>query len=842
MKQKILKIATIVAIIITLTLANFLLLCVDVVSYAIDISNNDKSTNHKNIEFMAYFKDEKGNKNTTLDIPINRENLKLYFQISVKKEGYFNGNITIETSNFKFDTNSTNSDISYINENTIDLNQINAGDTKEIEVGINIIKDDIFDLKLIDLQTEISINGTYKDSTEKDINIKSTKNIKLIFNNPYNNENSANLTQNIITNKVLNYNGKQKRIIQVEVKSGIQENLFPIKETSLKITTPKILNKYPEEIIVNSNNILTSTGKSISQNDYNYDKQEGIININLKNEQIEDDKINWIKTGEDTIILTYIYEETEKIEEQTSKIDLEITLYDLKNTVISNSNIIELNNEEKDSIITINSEQNEKSIYKGKLYSNISRDITYNTFINVNLTNIANSIKITENRENIEGENLNNNFNSTYKTTQIKKTNIEEILGQQGYINIINAENEKLISTITTESETDENGYINIIYPNDIKQIELETSKPEKIGKIEVKNVKTINDLNSDLVKRSSNLKYNISGKYTTNNEETQIQETSSNIELKETETSAKLQINKENLSTMTTNQNVEFRVILQSKNENNELFKNPTIKIQLPEKIENIDIKSINLLYEDELQIVSKKLNGNIIEITLEGEQTKYKEEAIDGAILIINTDLTTNKKIASSTEQITLTYNNENVINYKENAEIGQEQKDINIISYAGLITINKIQNYGVEVINNEGNKTAKLAIDSEKTNVKIENEIINNVGNTINDVKILGTFPTKGAIKDINNIETNIIEEISAQGIDKSRIKIYYTNNEQATTDINNETNLWTENIEDTKNVKKYLIITLLFFIKLFLLLHNFYYNILSLNYLFLLRFCY
>lgn len=810
MKQKILKIATIVAIIITLTLANFLLLCVDVVSYAIDISNNDKSTNHKNIEFMAYFKDEKGNKNTTLDIPINKENLKLYFQISVKKEGYFNGNITIETSNFKFDTNSTNSDISYINENTIALNQINAGDTKEIEVGINIIKDDIFDLKLIDLQTEISINGTYKDSTEKDINIKSTKNIKLIFNNPYNNENSANLTQNIITNKVLNYNGKQKRIIQVEVKSGIQENLFPIKETSLKIITPKILNKYPEEIIVNSNNILTSTGKSISQNDYNYDKQEGTININLKNEQIEDDKINWIKTGEDTIILTYIYEETEKIEEQTSKIDLEITLYDLKNTVISNSNIIELNNEEKDSIITINSEQNEKSIYKGKLYSNISRDITYNTFINVNLTNIANSIKITENRENIEGENLNNNFNSTYKTTQIKKTNIEEILGQQGYINIINAENEKLISTITTESETDENGYINIIYPNDIKQIELETSKPEKIGKIEVKNVKTINDLNSDLVKRSSNLKYNISGKYTTNNEETQIQETSSNIELKETETSAKLQINKENLSTMTTNQNVEFRVILQSKNENNELFKNPTIKIQLPEKIENIDIKSINLLYEDELQIVSKKLNGNIIEITLEGEQTKYKEEAIDGAILIINTDLTTNKKIASSTEQITLTYNNENVINYKENAEIGQEQKDINIISYAGLITINKIQNYGVEVINNEGNKTAKLAIDSEKTNVKIENEIINNVGNTINDVKILGTFPTKGAIKDINNIETNIIEEISAQGIDKSRIKIYYTNNEQATTDINNETNLWTENIEDTKNVKKYLII--------------------------------
>lgn len=823
MKQKILKTATVIMIIITLTLANFLILCVDVVSYAIEASNIDKNTNHKNVEFMAYFKDQKGDRTTTLETPINNNDIKLYFQISVKKEGYFNGEIKLEKTNFKFNAEKITSDINHINGETITLNQINAGDTKEIEITIDPIKEDKFDLNLIDLESEISINGTYKDSTEKDIKIKTNKNIELKLDSPYE-ENGAILTQEVITNKVLNYNGEQKRIVQIQVNSGLEGNLFPIKTSSLKIETPKITNKNPETVLVNSIDILTSTGNKVSENDYKYNKEEGILNIELKNES-KDNKINWIKTGKDIITLTYIYEVNEEEneqenEEQISKIELSNSLYDLNSTVINTSNTINLSKDEKDSIITINSIQNENSIYKGKLYSGISRDIAYSTIINTNLTNVANSIEIVENKETIEGENTSNNFNSTYKTTQIKKAELEEILGQDGFINILNAENEKLISNITIDSETDENGYVNIVYPNNINQIKIKTSTPKKIGKIEIKNIKTINNIETNLIKNSYNLRYSANGKYIAesaqnlneinNNVQTELQEVTSNIELKETETSAKLEINKESLSTMTTNQNVEFRVILQSKNESNELFKNPTIRLELPEKIENIDVKSINLLYEDELQIAEKKLNGNVIEITLAGEQTRYKEQAIDGAILIINTDLTTSKKIASSTEKVTLTYSNENVKNYKNNAVIGQEQKDINIISYAGLITINKIADYGVEVINNDGNKTAKLAIDAETTIAKVESQIINNVGNTINNVNILGTFPTKEAVKGVNNIDTNILEDISVQGIDANRVKIYYSNNAEATADLNNKSNLWTENIEDTKNVKRYLVV--------------------------------
>lgn len=808
MKQKILKIMTVIMLIMTLTLANFLLLCVDVISYAIDATNIDMSTNHKNIEFMAYFEDEKGNKTTSLETVMNNNDLKLNLQISVKKEGYFNGAVSLETSNFIFNTDVVNADIKTISENTISLNQINAGDTKNIEVPISIIRDDKFDINLIDLESKILISGIYRDSTEKDIKINSIKELNLTLVSPYKDNMTGILEQKVITNKVLNYEGKEKRIIQMQVISGLEDNLYPIKSSLIEITTPKVSDKNPEDVIVNSMENLISTGNVITENDYNYNKDTGIININLEN-KIEDNKINWAKTGNDAFIVTYIFENIDEMPQLNSKISSQISLYDKNNTTINSNNSIELTNEEIDSVVTITNKQNEDNIYKGKLYAGISRDITYSTFINVNLANIADNIDIVEEQTVIEGENLLSNINTTYKTTKVNKEQMQKILGENGIITIINAENGNEIASISKDSETDENGYVNIIYSNEIKKIEVKTTKPEKFGKIEIINTKTISNIDANIVKNATNIKSTINGKYLKDNKETQLQEYVSNINLKETTTSAQLEINKDTLSAMTTNENVEIRVILQSKDESNELFKNPVIRVQLPEKFENIEITSIKLLYEDELRITSSKLVGTTIEIALEGEQTKYKEEAIEGAILIINANLTTSKKISSSTEQINLIYTNDNVNNYENGLDVGKSQKDISIISYAGIITTNKIADYGIEVINNEGNKDAKLAINDETKNIQISNEVINNVGNAVNNVNIIGTFPTKDAIENVNNIDVDINSMISINGIDPQRVKTYYSTNSKATQDLTNTDNLWTENVEDTKNVKRYLV---------------------------------
>ena len=804
MKQRIFQVITSLLLIITLTMANFLLLCVDVVALAADEINADKSTNHKNIEFMAYFKDEKGNKITEIDSYANSDNLKLYFQISVKQEGYFVGNIVLNNSNFKFKTDILSNEINKIENNVVYLNQINAGESKEIKIGIELLNDDQFDLNMINMKNEISIEGIYRDSTQKDISIKAERNVTLNLISPYvNAEETITLSQEIITNKVLEFNGNSKRIIQIEVKSGLNNNLFPIKKSIVNIKVPKISDIYPEGVLVNSNNILTTNGKMLSKDNWNYDKETGLITIDIENETV-DNKVSWLKTGEDTFVVTYVFDKDVNINNEELNVNSQIELYDKKATVATASDMITLIKSEKDTIVKSSVIQNETSIYKGKLYAGISRDITYKNIIDINLNNVADEISVKEERYTINEQVI----SSVYKESRINRSNIENILGESGSLEIINAENGNVVATINKDTQADENGNIVIVYPENITMIVIKLLSPEKIGKLEIETVKTINSIDKNTVKNANNIVQKNSTSYLSNNKESNLDNTESSITLNESETSADLEISRTELSTMITNKNVEFRITLKNKDENNELFKNPVLKLELPEKIQNINVNSINLLYEDEMKIEKATLTDNTIEIIFSGEQTKYKEATIDGAIIIINADLTTSTKIPSSTEQVKLTYTNQNAINYKDSGNCGIAIKDINIVSYAGVITTNQIGDYGINVINNEGTKSAKLQVSSEEKNITIQKNIINNKENKISNVKILGVLPTKDATN-VNNIDIQV-GKVSVSNLDSSRVKVYYSTNANATEDLEDTNNAWTENLDSLQDVKKYLVV--------------------------------
>ena len=144
---------------------------------------------------------------------------------------------------------------------------------------------------------------------------------------------------------------------------------------------------------------------------------------------------------------------------------------------------------------------------------------------------------------------------------------------------------------------------------------------------------------------------------------------------------------------------------------------------------------------------------------------------------------------------------YTNKNAINYKDGKDIGTTQKDINIVSYAGVITTNQISDYGIDVINNEGTKSSKLQISSEEKNITIKKKIINNKDNKISNVKILGILPTKEATAS-NNIDIQV-GNISVSGVDSSRVKIYYTNNANATEDLDDKNNGWTEQLDNLQS---------------------------------------
>lgn len=51
-----------------------------------------------------------------------------------------------------------------------------------------------------------------------------------------------------------------------------------------------------------------------------------------------------------------------------------------------------------------------------------------------------------------------------------------------------------------------------------------------------------------------------------------------------------------------------------------------------------------------------------------------------------------------------------------------------------------------YGIDVVNNEGTKSAKLDVSTDSKNTNIEKKVINNKENKISNVKILGVFLQK------------------------------------------------------------------------------------------------
>ena len=130
MKNKILKISMIILLIMTLTLTNFIFVGSSLISYAASTIE----TNNRNVEFDAYFVNGNNQAISSIDMS-NQEDIYLYMQINVKQEGYFNGKVTIEDSNFSL----KDTDSNYINKiegNIITFNQINANTIADAKVKI----------------------------------------------------------------------------------------------------------------------------------------------------------------------------------------------------------------------------------------------------------------------------------------------------------------------------------------------------------------------------------------------------------------------------------------------------------------------------------------------------------------------------------------------------------------------------------------------------------------------------------------------------------------------------------------------------------------------------------
>lgn len=808
---------------------------------AVSLETQSTQTNHANVEFDSYFKKEDKKTHSTTQT-IGEENY-LYASVNVKEAGYLkDAYITVENANFTMNEMAQTEKAYQVEGNRITLNRIKNGTTEEIAIPIQMLENSKIAVEEWQKENTVKLTGTYVDGNGKEKSIE--KEIKLAL--AWTAEKEVELNMQIAKFIPYNINGQKGLVLQTVVKSSLKDNTLPVRENKIEISVPTIDTIKPEEVKVTANSTKATngdeTGSNFANENYEYNKETNKLTILVKNEVDEQGKVAWQRNAEDEFVVTYIYSE-EALNHWTEEgilisinANADLTVYEASETKVSK----EFNGEVtlKDPIshlVDFSIKTNVEQISKGQIYANKQASQKLETEYQETLTATIGLAELTDKMilerqadyfligENAKTEAQNANY---YKTLEIDEKAFQKILGEEGNINLYVGST--LVSTINQETESDEQGKIEVDLSSlNTNNITIETSKPQEEGKLDFVLTKAIKgDISNTNTQMQSvkGLELNLVGKAVNGEENFVEQEAKREIALTEPTSQAELTMSNSNLSTVVTNKDVKITAILKTDTLDCKLYQNPTLQITLPKEVENIQVKKVEAFFDTETskltvkshEVVTNADGSKTIHVTLEGTQTEYTLGAVaKGVNVVVTADITLNQFTPNKDEQITMKYTNNNLV-----AEEKEVSIPIHIVAPVGVITTTTINGYaeGAEALTSISGeeKIANIPILTEARNTEFAMTVINNYNNSINNISILGRIPSKGN----KNIETQadldstmnmpLVSNLAVNGVETSKVAIYYSENAQATTELAKVENGWTLTPASLENVKSYLII--------------------------------
>ncbi len=609
---------------------------------------------------------------------------------------------------------------------------------------------------------------------------------------------------------------ENKAILQQSVKVKTHKEEFVKENESLEVLVPVIQNIKPEEVKVLLN------GVELSQDLYTYDNENNLVSININKDL---GLTNWGNNSEETYKLIYKYpeilieENVENFEEVNSEETNPEEENPGENVELTSRVTVKFEDEEQSSENTINATISRtgenvsvegvitNEIYKGYMETGYS-DTLYNEAYRIEISDLTNveKLEITNEKEvfttieqsedniqKIESDALNSTY---FKRIWVSKDEITRMLGEEGKI-IIKDANDNILKEISVQDEADENGTISFEYPDDTTSLlKVETTTPVAIGNLGINIEKGIRKNTGYTLEQIRSFNY-LEETIKVNNSNKTLQ-----MAMRNTELSSKLEISKKTLSTLEENTDVEIKATLINNKLSNRLYTNPSIRIVLPEQVENIIITEANLLYDDELSIAGYSANGREIIVNLQGNQTKYNQEAIEGATIVLKANISLNKTATNSSEKIEMQVTSNN--------ETSTASGDVEVYSPKEVITVNNINELGIETVGEE--ETVSRDVRGGARQITLRGEVINNNQGKIQNVKILGNMPVDKEVTQnertiVNNLGITLNGGISVEG---REAKIYYTSNSSATDDLENAQNGWQENPSNLNEMTKYLVV--------------------------------
>ena len=606
-------------------------------------------------------------------------------------------------------------------------------------------------------------------------------------------------------------NGKKGIILQTKITTKLSGK-EKVEKEELILNSVEFKNTQIEKVIVNS--------ESDSYFDWNYNEKDKTVTIKIENNNKE--------IGDQKFLVTYIYNlkgELEKPLKYNSKVDGSIFMSEKEVKETYNK---EFELEEKiGDLITLEVETPETIQIGNQIANSYNKENEYKTdyeiYLNANIsaTDLVQNILIKDISEEFESNEKYLTESSYYKKIEIEKTNFESILGKDGFIEVYDGYT--LIAKIDSNLEEVNGKYI-INIEDKINKIDLKTSKPIQEGLLKIKEQKEISNTEylADQLKSFKSLNTNYSGNIIfEGNVLNEVSKVQNKITLSKPETSAELKLSKNTLSTISENKET-FTIVLNNSKISEDLYKNPSFEIEMPEYIKELTIDNISLANAEDAFVVknAQVLKNNegrlLLKIELAGDQVKYNSNNItSGTNITINSKLILDNYTPSKEEKIVFKVKNEKATSYKNE---GRQEVKIKLEAPTGVISVNKLANYNnvgssIESVK-QGKSTDKIEIFADSKVTTSEILVMNNNSNNIKNIKILGRIPFKGNkdIKSGKDLGTTVNTKLVSRITNKNNldVTIYYSNKAEASQEINKEENNWTTNPKDLSEIKSYLIV--------------------------------
>ena len=768
-------------------------------------------------------------------------------------------------------------------EENNDETVVEENDEVILPEGVQSIEDNVITLQQVNSNNELQFNLPIEYKNESFVNENKFSNDCLVkFTGIYvdddgeENEISKEYTLNVswkderdvrVSSSVEKYIDYEKGVILqtlVRVDNSSDRKTLPVKESSVTIDVPNYLDARPSNITVVANNTMATNGQTpetinFGTDNWYYNQDENKLVITVNNEKqlvtVDEYEEEYLKEADKEIIeeeryyngsaydeylITYTYSDVTAPQEPvviSSNIEAKMTTFsgveseEFINIVTNNNNYEYSLDGKTGDIVSLYIETETGDVSKAYAYANYNNseryevDLKSNTLVNISYKEIINGLNVAD-IENVyidkEGNRIPNN-DLFYKQISIAKENFTNILGEEGTIRIL-GENGNEIFTINNETEVNENGFIVVTFQDRYSRLNYEISKPIDEGNLIINNVKQMRNATIDKATLANvdsiSTKVAIRADYSYVENRVEIGTAESIVKLNDTTSKVNLVLDRESLSTLATNSDVEMRIELNNAVDTSDMFGHSIYEVTLPESIESVEVTNASILYGEGLDIVSAVFDPNTktIRIEIDGKQEGINSGVLtNGTNIVINANLKVNLFTPAKSENITLKYSNDEATSY---ADEGNVQSTVSYSAPTGLVAVNSMSNYnnlGATITSlRQGEKEDVIDIYAEAKQATMEVIVMNNNNNTISNLAVLGRIPFKG-VKDIatgddlgTTLDTKLLSGITPDEHNKTEVKVYYSENGEATKDLNDTNNGWTQEPQSLENIKSYLIV--------------------------------